>query len=133
MRHIATVGVLACASLLLAGCVLFDRHSQLTIEALMEDNYDVDVTTNPVDITGDACGTTLDCVEAYSTDEANYYRFASREEAADQAASLDDGFAVLYIVMDFAGKDSAPKMHQRWAMERLAGTWQDYDGTFPER
>lgn len=92
-----------------------------------------DVTTNPIEITDDACSTELDCVEAYSTEEANYYRFASRDQAADLAATLDDGFVIHYIVMDFAGKDAAAKEHQRWATERLAGTWQDYNGTFPDR
>jgi len=35
--------------------------------------------------------------------------------------------------MDFAGKDDAGREKQRWAMEALAGTWQDFEGTFPDR
>ncbi len=133
-RCLALVGVLAALSLLTTGCALLDNHSRLTIALLMEDHGDaVDVTTDPVDITDDACGDELDCVEAYSTEEADYYRFASRDQAADYAATLDDGFVIHYIVMDFAGKDTASKERQRWAMERLAGTWQDYNGTFPDR
>jgi osmotically inducible lipoprotein OsmE len=40
---------------------------------------------------------------------------------------------VHYIVMDFEGKDDALVDRQRAAMERLAATWQDYEGTFPTR
>ena len=121
-------------SMLMTGCALFDPHSQLVIETLMNDEgYDIDVTTNQIDITDDACGDPLKCVEAYSTDEANYYRFTSRDQAAEYAESLGDGFVVHYIVMDFTGKDDASEELQRLAMERLASTWQDYDGEFPER
>ncbi|HEX7825719.1 MAG TPA: hypothetical protein VF477_12505 [Mycobacterium sp.] len=133
-RLLAAATALALTGTLLAGCALLDRHSQLTIAMLMNDEgYTTDVTTNPVDITETVCTEELDCVEAYSTDEANYYRFGSREAAADYVASIDDGFAVHYIAMDFTGKDSVSPAAERSAMERLAGTWQDYDGTFPDR
>lgn len=127
-------GALAAVTLLTAGCALFDPQSGLTLATVMEDHGDaVDVTANSREITDEVCGERLDCVEAYSTDEANYYRFSTREQAADHAASLHDGFVVNYVVMDFAGKDSSSKEHQQWAMERLAGTWQDYTGPFPAR
>ncbi|KAA9104736.1 hypothetical protein [Microbacterium rhizomatis] len=101
---------------------------------LMDDQgYETDVTTNPVNITETACTEELDCIEAYSTDEANYYRFNTQDAATEYVASIDDGFAVHYIAMDFTGKDSASPATQRSAMERLAGTWQDYGGTFPDR
>lgn len=133
-RLLTAAAVVAAVGALLSGCALLDPHSGLTIAFLMEDHGDAaDVTTNPIDITDAACGTALDCVEAYDTDEAAYYRFASRERAAEYAAGLDDAFVIHYIVMDFAGKNDASTEHQRWAMERLAGTWQDYEGTFPER
>ncbi|WP_309620547.1 hypothetical protein, partial [Salinibacterium sp.] len=93
----------------------------------------VDVTSNSVNTTEEVCADQLNCVEAFDTDEAAYLRFATRDQAADYAASLEDGFVIHYIVMDFAGRDDASKEHQRWAMERLAGTWQDYEGTFPGR
>jgi osmotically inducible lipoprotein OsmE len=126
------VVVSVCA--LLSGCALVDRHSQLTIEMLLDDEgYDVDVTSNPVDITDESCGDDVECVEAYSTSEADYYRFASRDEASEFASTLTDGFVVHYIVMDFEGKDDALVDRQRAAMERLAATWQDYEGTFPTR
>lgn len=115
-----------------AGCALIDNHRLLTLEMVVDAEYEPDSTTNPRDITAEECGTSLDCVEAYTTTEASYYRFGSRERAAEYAATVDDGFVVHYIVMDFSGHD-APIEHQRWAMEALAGTWQDYEGTFPER
>lgn len=100
---------------------------------MTEAEYDgPDTTSNPVDITDTACGEALDCIEAYDTEEATYYRFASRDRATKYASSLEDGFLVNYIVMDFGGKD-ASREEQHWAMEALAGTWQSYDGTFPER
>lgn len=133
-RMAIATSTLVLAGGLMSGCALLDPHSQLTIATVMEDHGDaVDVTTNALDITELACDEDLPCVEAYSTDEATYYRFDSRDVAAAHAATLEDGFVVHYIVMDFDGKDDSSREHQRWAMERLAGTWQDYDGPFPDR
>ncbi|CAN5193397.1 hypothetical protein BH09ACT3_BH09ACT3_15620 [soil metagenome] len=133
-RRLALVGILVGVGLLTTGCAVLDSHARLTIAILLEDHGDaIDVTTNPVNVTADTCGSELDCVEAYSTEEADYYRFASRDRAADYAATLADGFVIHYIVMDFADKNDVSTEHQRWAMERLAGTWQDYSGAFPDR
>lgn len=118
----------------LAGCALFDRHSQLTIQMLLNAESDaVDVTTNPIEITDEVCTETLECIEAYSTDEANYYRFTSRETANEFASTLDDGFIVNYIVMDLSNKPDASHLDQRLAMEQLGSIWQDYEGTYPDR
>jgi len=101
---------------------------------VVEAEYDApETTTNPIEITNTACGETLDCLEAYDTEEATYFRFDSRDRADEYASSLEDAFVVNYIVMDFAGKDDAGREKQRWAMEALAGTWQDFEGTFPDR
>ncbi|MBP2388200.1 hypothetical protein [Paeniglutamicibacter kerguelensis] len=125
--------LVACLSLV--AWAFLDNVRALTLDVIMTDGDGdgIDVTTNPVEITNRACGVAVDCVEAYSTAEANYYRFSSRKRASDFAATLDDGFHVHYMVMDFAGKHDASKEHQLWAMEGLAGTWNDYEGTFPER
>jgi len=118
----------------LTGCSLLDNHRNLTLATVMESEFDgPDTTTNPEEITAAICDAEIDCVEAYSTDQADYLRFDSRDDAATYAQTLDDGFVVNYIVMDFAGKDAASKQEQRWAMETLAGTWQDYHGDFPDR
>ena len=113
-------------ALLLAGCAVFDRHSLLTIETLLSE------VPGAVDVTDTVCDETIDCVEAVRTDEADYLRFDSRSAATEFADTLADGFVMHYIVMDFAGK-TATKEQQQWAMERLAGAWQDYDGPYPER
>ena len=117
---------------MVAGCALFDNHRSLTLETVVNAEYEPDSTTNPVDVTLDVCGEQLDCLEAYTTTEASYLRFDSRERAAEYASTLADGFVVNYIVMDFSAHD-APVERQRWAMEALAGTWQDYRGSFPNR
>lgn len=134
MRLRRSVGVFAAvlAISMLAGCALFDNHRSLTLEGVVNAAYESDSTTNPVDVTSGVCGEQLNCVEAYTTTEASYLRFDSRERAAEYASTLTDGFVVNYIVMDFSGHD-APVERQRWAMEALAGTWQDYEGTFPDR
>jgi osmotically inducible lipoprotein OsmE len=130
MRRTAIViAAVAIAAVATAGYLVLDNHRWLTVEQVVNAEYNgADVTTNPVEVECDE----PDCVEAYSTVEADYSRFGSRERAAEYAATLDDGFVVHYIVMDFDGKD-ASREHQRWAMELLAGTWQDYHGEFPER
>lgn len=115
-----------------AGCALIDNHSALTVEMVVEAEYEPDGTTNPEDVTAERCGTELDCLEAYTTTEASYFRFGTRQRAEEYAATLADGFVVNYIVMDFAGHEARVEQ-QRWAMEALAGTWQDHDGTFPDR
>ncbi|MBG6053998.1 hypothetical protein IWX81_000388 [Salinibacterium sp. CAN_S4] len=76
----ATLVTIAITSL--AGCALFDRFPRLTIPmVLTDDSGAVDVTTHPIEITDDVCNKTLECVEAYRTDQADYYRFSSREMA----------------------------------------------------
>lgn len=118
----------------LMGRSLFDSQWSLTLADLMAFEQDgADTTTDVVEITSDACGDDNACVEAYDTAQATYYRFSTRGDAEAFAASLDDGFLSNYIVMDFAGKNSASTTVQLWAMQTLAGTWQDYEGTFPDR
>lgn len=132
-RLLTAASLLAVATPLFAGCALFDNHSLLTLQMVMDDDGEsVDVTTNPIEITNEVCNDTLECVEAYSTDEADYYRFTSRATATGFESTLDVGFVVHYIVMDLTNKPDASTLHQRWAMERLAGTWQDYEGTYPD-
>lgn len=132
-RLILAATLLTIAITSLAGCTLFDRHSQLTIPIVLTDDSDaVDVTKNPIEITDGVCNETLECVEAYSTDQADYYRFTSREMANEFESTLDVGFVVNYIVMDLSNKPDASKTDKRWAMEQLGGTWQDYEGTYPD-
>jgi hypothetical protein len=127
----ATLVTIAITSL--AVCALFDRFSRLTIPIVLTDDSDaVDVTTHPIEITDDVCNETLECVEAYSTDQADYYRFTTREMANEFESTLDVGFVVNYIVMDLSNKPDASKRDQRWSMERLGGIWQDYEGTYPD-
>ncbi|TFD52239.1 hypothetical protein E3T55_06430 [Cryobacterium frigoriphilum] len=114
---------------------LFDAQVNLTLVDVMAAEYDApDSTTNPRDITDEACGAQIPCIEAYDTTEAIYYRFGSRDAATAFAQDLDDGFRSNYIVMDFDGKaDGTSTEQQLWAMQGLAGMWQDYEGGFPQR
>jgi len=131
--HRAAAALLAVTALSLSGCTLFDPQRSLTLEDVMNSEFDApDVTTEVTEITDTACGSALDCVEAYSTAEADYFRFDSRESAEKYGAILDDGFVINFIVMDFDGKDASVE-HQLWAMQSVAGTWNDYEGEFPER
>ena len=133
-RLILAATLLTVATTSLAGCALFDRYLRLTIPLVLNDESDsVDVTTNPIEITDEVCNEQLECIEAYSTDEADYYRFTSRETANEFESTLDDGFVVHYIVMDLSNKPDASKLDQQLAMEQLGGIWQDYEGTFPDR
>jgi len=128
-----TAAVLAIAALSLSGCAIFDPQSNLTLNDVMNSEFDApDVTTEVMEITDTACGSALDCVEAYSTPEADYFRFDSRERAKEYGATLDDGFVINFIVMDFEGKDASVQS-QLSAMQSVAGTWNDYEGEFPER
>jgi len=131
-RHTAAA-LLAVAAISLAGCAIFDPQSTLTLDGVMNSQYDApDVTTEVLEITETACGSAIDCVEAYSTAEADYFRFDTRAGAEEYGATLDDGFVINFIVMDFEGKDASVE-HQLWAMQAVAGTWNDYEGEFPDR
>ena len=113
---------------------VFDNQWRLTLADVMASEPEaVDPTTDVVEITSDVCGGGALCVEAYDTAEATYYRFISRGDAEAFALTVDDGFRSNYIVMDFAGKEAASKEQQLWAMQHLAGAWQDYEGGFPDR
>lgn len=133
-RHNARLAVaMVLAAPVLAGCSLFDPQRSLTLREVVNSEYDApDATTQAEDITDTACVPPLACVEAYSTAEANYYRFDGRKGAEDYGALVKDGFVINYFVMDFAGKDASVD-DQLAAMQGLAGTWNDYEGDFPDR
>ncbi|EPR75356.1 hypothetical protein ADILRU_2312 [Leifsonia rubra CMS 76R] len=131
-RAAASIAVLAVVAPMLAGCAAFDPQSVLTLRDVMNSEYDPDVTTQVEDTTGTACVPPLNCVQEYSTAEADYFRFDSREDAELYAESVQDGFVVNFIVMDFAGKDASVR-EQLNAMRALAGMWNDYEGDFPDR
>lgn len=118
-----------------AGIIYWFLHPQLTLtlEDFMENGYTgKDVTTEVVEITDAACGPEIKCVEAYSTAEADYYRFRTHAAADEFSLTLEDSFSVNYFVMDFAGKEASVN-DQLYAMQQLAGTWNDYEGDFPVR
>lgn len=113
--------------------LLFHPQLTLTLEDVMNAEYDArDITTEVEEITAAVCGVHVECVEACSTAEANYYRFRTHAGATEYMSSLEDGFSVNYFVMDFAGKN-APVQDQLFAMQVLAGMWNDYEGNFPNR
>lgn len=119
----------------IAGMLYLVLHPQLTLtlKDLMEAEYTgKDVTTEVTEITDSACGAEVGCVEAYSTAEANYYRFRTHAAATEYNSALTDSFSVNYFVMDFAGKDASVN-DQLFAMHQLAGAWNDYEGDFPAR
>jgi hypothetical protein len=130
------IAVLVGVSLIcVAGMIYWFLHPQLTLtlEDVMDAEYTgKDVTTDVVEITDTACNSDIKCVEAYSTAEANYYRFRTHASATEYEATLDDGFSVNYFVMAFAGKDASVD-DQLFAMQILAGMWNDYEGDFPTR
>lgn len=129
----ATAILLLLAAPGLSGCSLFDPQRDLTLHDVMNAEYDApDVTTQAEDITDTACVSPRDCVEAYSTAEADHSRFHTRKRAEEYGSSAKDGFVVNYIVMDFEGKNASVEA-QLWAMQALAGTWNDYEGDFPDR
>ncbi len=116
------------------GRVVFDSQWTLTLRDVMNSEPDAnDPTTDVTEITSSACTHAIPCVEAYDTAEATYLRFGSREDAKQHAGMIEDGFQSNYILMDFEGKDAVSKTQQLWAMQHLAGMWQDYEGDFPDR
>ncbi|SEF12445.1 osmotically inducible lipoprotein OsmE [Arthrobacter alpinus] len=133
-RSVAVTAILLLfAAPSLSGCSLFDPQVDLTLHDVVNAEYDApDVTTQAEGITDTACVSPRNCVEAYSTAEADYFRFDTRKRADEYGSSVKDGFVVNYIVMDFEGKNASVEM-QLWAMQALAGMWNDYEGDFPDR
>lgn len=129
----ATAILLLFAAPGLSGRSLFDPQAGLTLHDVVYAKYDSpDVTTQAEDITDTACVSLRNCVEAYSTAEAAYFRFDTRKRADEYRSLVKDGFVVNYIVMDFEGKNASVE-NQLWAMQVLAGMWNDYEGDFPDR
>lgn len=128
---IAAVAALALAAIVVAGWWfvrgLFDPQYNVTLALVLADE------PNAVETTAQLCGQALQCVEAYDTHEATYLRFDDRDQAAAFERTVADGFRSNYIVMDFAGKDDVSTEQQLWAMQSLAGFWNDYEGGFPTR
>lgn len=135
---VVAVGVAVVVGIVLGGAWLtqavFDPQWTLTLHDVMSSEPDAeDPTTDPVDITASTCSPDVPCAEGYSTAEATYLRFSSRDAAAQHLETLQDGFQSKCIVMDFAGKTHVSKTQQLWAMQHLAGLWQDYEGESPDR
>jgi len=124
--------LVALVALGISGCGILDPQGTLTLREVLEESGASHTRTDVEEVTDEACSAEVECVEAYSTGEADYFRFSSRQEAREFASLLDDGFVVNYIVMDFAGKEATAE-HQLWAMQHLAGMWNDYEGGFPDR
>lgn len=58
--------------------------------------------SNPRETTGELCTDGFDCMQAYSTDQADYLRFESTDEAEDAAARIDaETHLSDYIVVRF--------------------------------
>lgn len=133
-RPLTALAALPCAVLLLTSCSLLDPHKKLTIEYVVNEAWPdgPKVTSNPVETTDEVCGEQPDCVEAWSTDEADYLRFTSRQQATDYADALEDGFVSNYIVIDFDSKLASVE-DQLLAMQSLDGIWQDGEGPYPDR
>ncbi|PPF35280.1 MULTISPECIES: hypothetical protein [unclassified Pseudoclavibacter] len=123
-------GLCAAALLSTSGCSIFIPQYGLTIrEAVVDAEYTgPDYASDPVEITESACGEEIDCLEAWSTDQADYYRFATRDEAAEFADGLADGAQSNFIVMDFAGKAGVDRSDQEAASCQLRGTHFDHEG-----
>ena len=131
--RLATIATLvAFVALVTTGCGILDPQGTLTLREVLEESGASDTRTHVEEVTDETCDAEVECVEAYSTGEADYFRFSSRQEAGEFASSLDDGFTVNYFVMDFAGKEASAE-HQLWAMQHLAGMWNDYEGGYPDR
>lgn len=133
-RLIAAASILlVLAAPAISACSIFDPQRNLTLHDVVNAEYDApDSTTQAKDITETACIAPRDCVEAYSTAEADYFRFDTRKDAEQYGSSVQDGFVVNYIVMDFEGKNASVEK-QLWAMQAVAGMWNDYEGDFPDR
>lgn len=84
-RPVAAIAVMLLLTVpTLAGCSLFDPQRDLTLRDVVNSEDDAsDVTTQAKDITDTACVSPRDCVEAYSTVEADYFRFESRKRAEE--------------------------------------------------
>lgn len=123
-------GLCAAALLATSGCSILIPQYGLTIKrAVVDAEYTgPDHATNPVEITESACGEEIDCVEAWSTDQANYYRFATRDRATEYADGLADGAQSHFIVMDFAGKTGVDRHDQEAASCELRGVHFDHEG-----
>jgi hypothetical protein len=132
-RAAPTALLLALALVSVSACGILDPQGTLTLHDVLDTGNAASVGHTEVeDVTAEACDADIQCVEAYSTAEADYFRFDSRERAREYGSTLEDGFVVNYFVMDFAGKDASVE-HQLWAMQGLAGMWNDYEGGFPDR
>ena len=70
------------------GRLLFDSQWTLTLHELLQNTgVENPPVTGPRDITHTACGEALNCVEAYDTAEATYYRSSSPGPVGSVACS----------------------------------------------
>ncbi|GAB3286880.1 hypothetical protein [Pseudoclavibacter terrae] len=129
-RSVGAVCLGVGALLAMSGCsILIPQHGLTIRQAVVDAQYSgPDYASNPVEITESACGDEVDCVEAWSTDQADYYRFATRDRATEFAEGLFDGAQSHFIVMDFTGKTGIDRVDQEAASCQLRGANFDHEG-----
>lgn len=129
-RSVGAVCLGVGALLAMSGCsILIPQHGLTIRQAVVDAQYSgPDYASNPVEITESACGDEVDCVEAWSTDQADYYRFATRDRATEFAEGLSDAAQSHFIVMDFTGKTGIDRVDQEVASCQLRGANFDHEG-----
>lgn len=112
--------IVAFLMLTLVGCAPGWGQSHFTIEDVLSNPDDTTV-TNPENVTDTLCRGVSGCLEAWSTDEADYLRFDSNDEARTYLEALRDGYQSNRIVIDFTRTAPTPDI-RRAVKEKIDGT-----------
>ncbi|MFE9243111.1 hypothetical protein [Nocardiopsis sp. NPDC006938] len=77
--------------------------------------------SNPQEATSELCTETLDCIQSYTTDQADYLRFASTDDAEAAAAGMASPTHLSnYIVIRFTDPELTDEQRTQMA-ERIDG------------
>lgn len=71
---------------------------------------------NPEEATAELCGDGFDCVQAYPTDQADYLKFESTDEAEDAAERIGaDTYLSNYVVIRYTDPELTEKQRAKIA------------------
>lgn len=119
-RHAVSAVVLVSIGVgLLSSCAPGWSRSQVYLSDLLSNPDDV-VTSSEQDATEELCAGVNGCVEAWTTDQAYFYRFESNADAEQFLVTVSDGFQSDRITVSFDETQPSAQVKQ-WVRELVDG------------
>lgn len=126
-RFRATVAVGALSALALLTSCSTGKYVDLDDIFLRYPGEEWSLAANPVEITDEVCDDAFPCLQAYKTDQAQYFKFKTRDAAAQAVTEFgDDGYQSNFIAIHFT--DTSLTSNERGQITEWLDSMHSSDG-----